>query len=44
MSGRVNMSTLIPQQLGEMDGTKGVSNLPFSVFEVCSGRTVCRDS
>lgn len=40
MSGRVNTSTVIPQWLGEMDGTKGVNDLPFSAFEACSGRTI----
>lgn len=44
MSGRVNTSGVIPQWLGEIDGTKGVNNLPFSAFEACSGRTIHRDS
>lgn len=38
------MATVIAQWLGEMGGTKGVNDLPFSAFEAWSGRTIHRDS
>lgn len=41
---RVNMSSVIPQWLGEVDGPKGMNNPPFSALGACSGRTIHRDS